>query len=59
MGANEQHIVDKQIAAIALVYDLIVVTRNTNDFAGTGAQLLNPFFADAQPTQSASAPGFG
>jgi len=43
MGVNEQHPVDKQIAAIALVYDLTVVTRNTNDFTGTGARLLNPF----------------
>jgi len=47
MGVNEQHPVDKQIAAIALVYDLTVVTRNTNDFAGTGARLLNPFLDDA------------
>jgi len=39
--------VDKQIAAIALVYDLTVITRNTNDFAGTGARLLNPFLSDA------------
>jgi hypothetical protein len=43
MGVNEQHPVDKQIAAIALVYDLTVITRNTSDFAGTGARLLNPF----------------
>ncbi|MGD0730882.1 MAG: type II toxin-antitoxin system VapC family toxin [Terracidiphilus sp.] len=43
MGVNDQHPVDKQIAAIALVYDLTVVTRNTNDFAGTGVRLLNPF----------------
>lgn len=37
------HPLDKQIAAIALVHDLIVVTRNTADFAGTGAKLQNPF----------------
>jgi len=47
MGLNDQHVVDKQIAAIALVYDLTVVTRNTGHFAGTGARLLNPFAADA------------
>ncbi|MGD0548297.1 MAG: type II toxin-antitoxin system VapC family toxin [Terracidiphilus sp.] len=47
MGANEQHPVDKQIAAIALVYDLTVVTRNTDDFAGTGVRLLNPFLNTA------------
>ena len=34
---------DKQIAAIALVNSLTVVTRNTADFAGTGVSLLNPF----------------
>jgi predicted nucleic acid-binding protein len=51
-GVNDQHIVDRQIAAIALVYDLTVVTRNTGHFAGTGVRLLNPFFTDApsQPT---------
>ncbi len=35
--------IDKQIAAIALLHDLTVVTRNTKDFAGTGVRLLNPF----------------
>lgn len=34
---------DKQIAAIALVNDLTVVTRNVSHFAHTGARLLNPF----------------
>lgn len=34
---------DKQIAATALMYDLIVVTRNVADFASTGARLMNPF----------------
>lgn len=37
---------DKQIAATALVYDLVLVTRNTRHFSQTGAKLLNPF-ADA------------
>lgn len=37
------HALDKQIAAIALVSDLTVVTRNVADFAGTGAQVRNPF----------------
>ena len=49
MSPNNQNPVDKQIAAIALVYDLTVVTRNTNDFAGTGVKLLNPFLGDAAP----------
>jgi predicted nucleic acid-binding protein len=48
MGVNDQHIVDRQIAAIALVHDLTIVTRNTSHFAGTGARLMNPFLADAQ-----------
>jgi predicted nucleic acid-binding protein len=40
---NPQHTIDKQIAAIALLHDLTVVTRNTADFAGCGVALLNPF----------------
>ncbi|HEV2135743.1 MAG TPA: type II toxin-antitoxin system VapC family toxin [Terracidiphilus sp.] len=51
MGVNDQHIVDRQIAAIALTYDLTVVTRNTSHFAGTGARTLNPFLADKTPGQ--------
>ena len=42
---NGEHALDKQIAAIALVNDLTVVTRNTADFAGTGVRLENPFLA--------------
>jgi toxin FitB len=41
---HPEHEIDKQIAAIALVNSLTVVTRNTVDFAGTGVNLLNPFF---------------
>ncbi len=40
---HAEHEIDKQIAAIALVNGLTVVTRNTADFAGTGVGLLNPF----------------
>ena len=39
------HEINKQIAAIALVNGLTVVTRNTADFADTGVNLLNPFLA--------------
>lgn len=40
---HPEHSVDKLIAATALIHDLIVVTRNVDDFAGTGARVLNPF----------------
>lgn len=42
MSPNPQHSTDKQIAAIALIHDLTVGTRNTSDFASTGARQLNP-----------------
>lgn len=35
--------IDKQIAAIALIHGLVVVTRNIDDFPATSANLLNPF----------------
>jgi len=37
---------DKQIVATALLYDLILVTRNTRHFTSTGAKLLDPFAAN-------------
>jgi predicted nucleic acid-binding protein len=40
---HAQHEIDKQIAAIAWVNGLTVVTRNTADFADTGVNLINPF----------------
>jgi predicted nucleic acid-binding protein len=40
---NLDHELDKQIAAIALVNDLTVVTRNVADFVGTGVKVKNPF----------------
>jgi predicted nucleic acid-binding protein len=46
MGSNDQHPVDKQIASIALVYDLTVATRNLAHFDGTGVRLVNPFMVD-------------
>jgi predicted nucleic acid-binding protein len=36
-------VVDGLLAATAMVHGLAVVTRNTADFARTGAQVLNPF----------------
>ncbi|GAC1416126.1 MAG: type II toxin-antitoxin system VapC family toxin [Burkholderiaceae bacterium] len=43
MAQSPQHPIDRQIAAIALLYDFTIVTRNTSDFEGTGVHLLNPF----------------
>jgi hypothetical protein len=42
---HPENALDKQIAATALIYDLIVVTRNYKDFSKTGVRLLNPFDA--------------
>lgn len=43
MSPHPQHAIDKQIAAIALIHDLTVVTRNTADFSGLGVRVNNPF----------------
>lgn len=43
MASQNQHAIDKQIASIALIHGLDVVTRNVADFAGTGVKLINPF----------------
>jgi toxin FitB len=40
---NPENPLDKQIAATALIHDLVVVSRNVEHFAPTGAQVLNPF----------------
>ncbi len=40
---NPHNVIDKQIAAIALLHNLNVVTRNIDDFACSGVRLLNPF----------------
>lgn len=43
MSPHHEHAIDKQIAAIALIHDLKVVTRNVDDFRRTGVGLENPF----------------
>lgn len=43
MSPHHEHPVDKQIAAIALIHGLTVITRNVDDFRGTGVGLRNPF----------------
>ena len=43
MSPHPERRIDKQIAAIALINDLVVVTRNIDDFRGTGVEILNPF----------------
>jgi toxin FitB len=50
MAGSDQHAIDRQIAAIALAYDLTIVTRNTRHYDGTGARVLNPFLADRSPS---------
>ena len=37
------HALDQQVAAIALVNDLTLATRNVADFRGLGMRLRNPF----------------
>jgi predicted nucleic acid-binding protein len=41
MSPHPEHPIDKQIAAIALIHDLAVVTRNVDDFRGTGVEIKN------------------
>jgi len=43
MARSDQNPIDQQIAAIALLYDLTVVTRNVKDFVAAGVRVLNPF----------------
>jgi predicted nucleic acid-binding protein len=40
---HPENALDKQIAATALIYDLIVVSRNSAHYAPTGVRLVNPF----------------
>jgi len=40
---NPENPLDKQIAATALIHDLVVVSRNVDHFAPTGVRVFNPF----------------
>jgi toxin FitB len=40
---HPENLLDKQIAATALVFDLVLVTHNVKHFAATGVKLFNPF----------------
>lgn len=40
---NPENPLDKQIAATALIYDLVVATRNIAHYEPTGVRFLNPF----------------
>jgi len=40
---NPVSVIDGLLAATALHYNLILVTRNTKDMKDTGVKLLNPF----------------
>jgi predicted nucleic acid-binding protein len=42
---HPENAIDKQIAAIAVLHDLTLVTRNTADVSATGVRMLNPFAA--------------
>jgi predicted nucleic acid-binding protein len=43
MASQNQQPIDKQIASIALIHGLDVVTRSSHDFAATGVKVINPF----------------
>lgn len=42
---HHENALDKQITAVALTYGLTLVTRNVDDFVGTGVAVVNPFLA--------------
>ena len=42
---NHENVLDKLIAATALIYSLQVVTRNIKDFERSGVSTINPFYS--------------
>ena len=53
---DPDHALDKQIAAIALVNDLTLATRNVADFRGLGVRLRNPFVPESAANRRQSFP---
>jgi predicted nucleic acid-binding protein len=51
-GRYFSSLLDKLIAATALIHDLTVMTRNVADFENTGARVLNPFNGQGQVEES-------
>ncbi len=54
---NYENALDKQIAATALVHDLVLATRNSRHFRGLGLRVFNPFdqtMADHSPPSAAN-----
>ena len=49
-AAAPKNTVDSLIAATARVHGLTVVTRNTDDFAGCGVPLVDPWNHDSETT---------
>lgn len=43
MGAKGKNADDVVLAATAHVHDLVIVSRNVNDFVGRGVKVLDPF----------------
>jgi hypothetical protein len=43
MSPHHEYPIGKQIAAIALIHDVTLVTRKVSDFRGTGVNLKRPF----------------
>ncbi|HTX51909.1 MAG TPA: hypothetical protein VMD08_00765 [Candidatus Baltobacteraceae bacterium] len=47
VATRSASVIDALLAATALAHGLVLVTRNTADVEGLGAQLFNPFNAAA------------
>jgi predicted nucleic acid-binding protein len=50
LAISERHVDDAGLAATAKIHGLVVVTRNTKDFASRGVPLLDPFKSRLRPS---------